>query len=83
MLSIRIDVTLTDERILQLIRERADATGAAKVSLDELARALGCHRNTAWNSTQRLEGAGRIRQIGGSQNGRGGVVYEVLDDLVQ
>lgn len=59
-LRFRIDVSLTDDRVLQIIRERLGSE-PGRMSVDEIARLVGCHPNTARNSIHRLKSAGRLR----------------------
>lgn len=70
---------LIDKCIYELIADAVDPeTHRARLSLAEISEEVGCHLNTAWSATQRLQNAGKLRKHGG--RGRRGIEYEVIDD---
>ncbi len=72
MVGLRIEVTLIDEKIIELLRRH----GPGKLTQREIADALKIHENTARHSVQRLEKTGRITRI---VRGRAGTNYEVIN----
>lgn len=72
---LRIDMALTDERILEVITE-ALPDGKGELSYDRIAALAKCHFNTVKNATRRLEGAGRLQMRGG--RGRKPVTYTLV-----
>lgn len=77
VLRLRIDMTLTDEHVFEFIAQNSD-NGKARLTLQQIAAAIGCHPNTVWSATNRLQSAGRIRKIA-TQGRKGGINFEVID----
>jgi Mn-dependent DtxR family transcriptional regulator len=69
-----IDMHIRDERTLEYVRKRC-AGGKARITQDQVAQVMKCHRNTALAILRRLERAGLIRVYRESR--RGGYWYEV------
>lgn len=73
---IRIDMSLTDNHIYQILEELLPHR-EGKLTYDQIASKAGCHKNTVINSTKRLTSAGRIATEGGK--GREPVKYKLCD----
>ncbi len=76
--AIRIDMTLTDEAVLRVIRERLGKE-PGRLSLEEISRAVGCHTSTARRSVRRLRGAGRLNYQTGGGYGKPST-FEVVEN---
>lgn len=74
---IRIDMSLTDEHIYTILKNRLPATGG-RMSYEEIAQLARCAPCTAKRSAKRLEAAGRIELEGGSGNRK--VFYKVIHE---
>lgn len=74
---IRIDMSLTDEHIYNILKTKLPATGG-RLSYEEIAQLARCAVITAMRSTKRLEAAGRIELEGGSGNRK--VFYKVIHE---
>jgi len=59
-LVIRIDMTLTDERVLEVIQEKI-GNQPGRMTIDEIARLVRCHPNTARRAVNRLKNANRLK----------------------
>lgn len=74
---LRIDMTLTDEHILQTIKELQER-GEKQISHRKIAEIAGCHPDTALRSTRRLKNANRLNITG--TRGRRALSYEVIEN---
>jgi predicted transcriptional regulator len=71
----RINMSLLDDRVYE---EIAKSPTDLPIRFMKLAKAVGCHKNTIYAATKRLENAGRIRR---KRERRGQPLrFEVLDD---
>ena len=76
--TIRIDVLLTDERVLEVIKKRLN-NKPGRLSIEQIALDVGCHPNTARNAIKRLKGANRLAyEIGGGYGKPS--TFEVLEN---
>jgi DNA-binding Lrp family transcriptional regulator len=57
---LRIDMRLTDDRVLSVIKGRLGAEWG-ELTFEEIARAVPCHPQTVLNAIRRLEAANRLR----------------------
>ena len=71
------DMTFSDRYIFSCLRTTAK-DGLGKISLTDLARVVGCHRNTASRAYHRLEKTGKIETISGGKVH--GYTYRILSD---
>lgn len=62
---IRIDMSLTDEKIFEVVSRLLADPEVLDISFARIAEEAGCHLNTARNAVARLENAGRLRADGG------------------
>jgi len=69
-------MTFSDRYIFDHLRATAK-DGQGKISLADLARKTGCHRNTASRAYHRLEKMGKIQTITGTT---AGYIYRILSD---
>jgi hypothetical protein len=75
--TIRIDVMLTDERVLEVIKGHL-GNKPGRLSIDQIAIEVKCHPNTARNAIKRLRRANRlVYQVGGG-HGKAST-FEVLE----
>jgi DNA-binding IclR family transcriptional regulator len=77
MVSIRIDMTLTDENVLNILREML-GNQPGKLTLQQIAERARCSRTTAFRSIKRLENAGRVKSE--YQGFSKPCIYQVTDD---
>lgn len=74
-LRFRIDMRLTDDKILEVITELA-ASREGRVTYEQIADKANCGFQTAIRSTRRLVESGRLEMEGG--RGRQPVLYKVV-----
>ena len=61
---VHIHMKLTDRHVLHIIKDAIDpATNSARLTLNDISKAAGCHRNTAYHSVNRLEAGGYITRL--------------------
>jgi hypothetical protein len=76
MRTFRIDMSLTDDKVLEVIRATL-GNKPGVMTLNEIATGVGCHPYTVFRSIKRLKSAGRLQSEwqGASRPCR----YQVLD----
>lgn len=74
---IRIDMSLTDEKVLSVLREKLGSK-SGEITLQEIADAVGCSRQTAFNAVTRLKNTGRLSSRWQRQSKP--CIYQVLDE---
>lgn len=77
MILFRIDMSLTDEKVLQVLRQTL-GNKPGKLTLNTIAAKVGCSRPTAFRAIRRLETAGRLTSRWQGQSKP--CIYQVLDD---